>query len=409
MAKVIIANIGKIVSGNLKKGILNGDTIMIENGLIVGIGWQRDFSTKGVEKVVDANGLVVTPGLIDSHTHPFLDDWSPITKTIGWMESALFGGTTTIISATTFTSGLSLDPAFVKILAILAERSYRNSRPGGHLKLHAGTIILVKGLTESDFKEMADAGVHLVSEIGCAGITDPEEISEMLGWARKYDILVSAHYGGRTITGSSSIPNEDMLKINPDVVAHVNGGSTARSLEETSRLVAETDCALEVIFNGNVKMMYEVVKMLKARGELHRLIIGSDMPVGTGLCPLVVHRMISQISSLNEIPAQDVIACATGNTADLVKANTGKIEVGREADLVIMDNTPGSVGSDALGAIEAGDTVGTNMVMVDGHIVALRGRDTKPTTRNIKINGVEQKMEEMSLDEWVLGARHPGY
>ena len=87
----------------------------------------------------------------------------------------------------------------------------------------------------------------------------------------------------------------------------------------------------------------------------------------------------------------------------------GKVEIGREADLVIMDRPPGSVGNDALGAIEAGDTVGTNMVMVDGYIVTLRGRDTKPTTRNIKINGVEQKMEEMSLDDWCFGARHPAY
>ncbi|NAY82595.1 MAG: hypothetical protein GU362_06980, partial [Thaumarchaeota archaeon] len=47
------------------------------------------------------------------------------------------------------------------------------------------------------------------------------------------------------------------------------------------------------------------------------------------------------------------------------------------------------VGTDALGAIENGDMVGTAMVMVDGKIVALRGRDSRPTTKYIKLNGKE--------------------
>ena len=51
MAKVLITNIGKIVSGDLKRGILEGDTITVENGLIAGIGWEREFDTKGVDKL----------------------------------------------------------------------------------------------------------------------------------------------------------------------------------------------------------------------------------------------------------------------------------------------------------------------------------------------------------------------
>jgi enamidase len=127
------------------------------------------------------------------------------------------------------------------------------------------------------------------------------------------------------------------------------------------------------------------------------------MPVGTGLEALAMLRMISQVASVNGLPAEQVIACATGNIADMIGANTGKIEVGREADLLIIDRPPDSLGKDALGAIEVGDTVGTDLVMVDGQIVTLRGRDTRPTTTNIFINGVEQKMEEMSFDEWCFG------
>lgn len=399
--RVAITNIGKIVSGDIKKGVLEGNTILIENGTITEVGSDLNFSGKG--RVIDANRQVVIPGLIDAHTHPFLEDYSPITKTVGWMETSLLGGTTSMLSATTFTSGMVLDPDFLTHMAILAETKYRASRPGGFLKLHAGTVVLAPGLTEAHFKAMAENGVHLLSEIGCMGLARPKDIKQMLNWARQYKMIIPAHFGGRTVIGSSSIPVRDMYEIDPDVVAHVNGGSTAASLSDTFELINETEYMLEVNFHGNIRVLHEVMKALKAKGQLSRVILGSDMPVGTGLEPLVMLRLLSQIASVNEIPAEQVIACATGNTADLVRANTGKIEVGREADLLIIDRPPESVGTDALGAIEAGDTVGTNLVMVDGQIVTLRGRDTRPTATNIRIDGIEQKMEEMPFDEWCFG------
>ena len=401
--RTVITNIGKIVSGDMEKGIIPGDTILIENGHFAKIGSRNEVAANGKATVIDANGLVAVPGLMDAHTHPYLEDYSPITKTVGWMETSLLGGTTSMLSATTFTSGMILDPDFLTYMAVVAEKKYRTSRPGRFLKLHAGTVVLAKGLSERHFQIMAENGVHLLSEIGCMGLAKPKEIKEMLGWAREYRMLISAHFGGRTVIGSSSISVDEMLEINPDVVAHVNGGSTAASVKNTMRLIQETDCALELNFHGNIKVLHEVLKYLQERGELKRAVFGSDMPVGTGLEALAILRLISQVSSVNGLPAPQVIACATGNIADLIGANTGKIEVGREADLLIIDRPPDSLGKDALGAIEAGDTVGTDLVMVDGQIVTLRGRDTRPTTTNIFIDGVEQKMEEMSFDEWCFG------
>jgi enamidase len=267
------------------------------------------------------------------------------------METSLLGGTTTMLSATTFTTGMILDADFLTKMAILAERKYRFGRPGGYLKLHAGTVVLASGMQEKHFKEMAENGVHLLSEIGCMGLAKASEIMDMIGWAKKYKMLVSAHFGGRTVVTSSRVPIDDMLQIQPDVVAHVNGGSTAASLEDTLSLIKESDFSIEVNYHGNIKILHKVMDFMKERGQLNRVVFGSDMPVGTGLEPLVIHRMLSQIASVNHIPAEDVIACATGNTADLVKANTGKIEAGREADLIIIDRPPDSVGSDALAEI----------------------------------------------------------
>jgi hypothetical protein len=45
------------------------------------------------------------------------------------------------------------------------------------------------------------------------------------------------------------------------------------------------------------------------------------------------------------------------------------------------------VGKDALAAIENGDPFGNSLVIVDGRIIAYRGRDSRPTARFCKING----------------------
>ena len=141
-------------------------------------------------------------------------------------------------------------------------------------------------------------------------------------------------------------------------------------------------------------MAVKVVEYLKQKGQLSRLMFGSDTPTGQGYLPVGVQRTVIMISSLCGIPAAQAIAMATGNTGDLYGKwiNVGKIEPGKEADMVIIDKPPGSVGANALEAIEVGDTFGVAAVIVDGRLVALRGRDTRPTERAIKLNGKELRV-----------------
>ena len=70
MAKLMIKNIGTLVSGDISNPISNADTLLIEGGVIQGIGKEKDLDLKGVDEVMDVGGMTVTPGLIDSHCHP---------------------------------------------------------------------------------------------------------------------------------------------------------------------------------------------------------------------------------------------------------------------------------------------------------------------------------------------------
>jgi len=49
--------------------------------------------------LIDARRTCLAPGLIDSHVHPVFGDWTPRQNQLGWIESTLHGGVTTMISA----------------------------------------------------------------------------------------------------------------------------------------------------------------------------------------------------------------------------------------------------------------------------------------------------------------------
>ena len=390
MNNLVLKNIDKIISGDIKKGVVPGDCIVVRDGKIAGIGFEKDLDTSGIDIVVDVDGQMVCPGLIDCHVHNTLDDYAPQRGAVGCYADALYAGSTTIISEGEQGPGWPRfydDAIGCKAAAIMAHRVFRRFRPGGAQKVHGGALVLVHGLTEQDFKEMSEAGVWLIAEIGGGGLSDPVEVAPMLEWARKYNFFYSVHLAPPSIPGSSWVTSKEILKLKPHKVAHTNGGSTAVSFDHIERLMDESDIPLELVVNGNFVNFNKMIQHMAKKGELHRLMFGSDAPTGQASLSGAIHRAIVKAASLNGIPAETAIAMGTGVSADLYGLNTGKVEIGREADLMVIDNPPGSVGSDALKAIENGDPFGNSMVIVDGRIVAYRGKDSRPTARYCKIEG----------------------
>ncbi|MBI4320618.1 MAG: amidohydrolase family protein [Chloroflexi bacterium] len=390
MNRIALTNIATLVSGDIRQPILDADTVLIENGKIAHVGKREQLDLSGYERIVDVNGMTLCPGFVDPHTHQVIGDWTPRQKTFGWMEGAFQAGVTSMISqGNVHVEGRPRDPAGVKYLAILGAKTFNNFRPGGGLKSHGGALILEEGLTEADFKQMAEHGVFVIAEIGGSGLYKPEDTREMVAWARKYGFKVPMHCGGESVPGSAKVWADMIMETKPDCVVHVNGGCTAAPIEQIKKLIYETEFPLEVIYNGNPKVGYKVVKMLQDKGQLDRLFLGSDTPIGMGAIPTAILRCIVQISSMNEIPAAQVIAAATGTTARVYGLNVGIVEPGREADLLVLDFAQSSAAKDALETFEIGDTPAIGMIMVDGQIITTRGRNAPQATRGIKVNGRE--------------------
>jgi enamidase len=381
MSKVLLKNIGTIVSGDITAPILAGDAILVDDGKIRKIGKEAALNVSDSDVVIDCAGTTVTPGLFDSHCHVVLGDYTPRQQQTGFLESEVHGGVTTFISAgEVHLPGRPKDPAGTKALAILAAKSFANFRPGG-AKVVGGAVILEKGLTGKDFEEMAKEGVRTVGEIGLGSVKNPEDAAPMVKWAKEYGMTVMMHTGGTSIPGSSTVTAEMVMQTAPDIVSHINGGPTAIAPAEVRRLVTETDFALEIVHCGNPKVTVDAANLCVEHNSLDRIIIGNDAPSGTGVVPLGVLRVIAHLASLSPIKPEEAICMATGNTARVHKLPRGVIAEGLEADLVIMDAPMGSVGEDALSAIEAGDVPGVAMVLVDGEIVVAKSRNTPPPVR----------------------------
>ena len=130
--KVVIRNIGLLLSGDIDRPLLDADTVVVVDGLITAVGREADCDTDLAAQVIDARRTCLSPGLIDSHVHPVFGDWTPRQNQFGWIESTLHGGVTTMISAgEVHLPGRPRDIVGLKALAITAQRAFDNFRPGG--------------------------------------------------------------------------------------------------------------------------------------------------------------------------------------------------------------------------------------------------------------------------------------
>jgi enamidase len=379
--KTLIRNIGQIVSGDIAQPRLDGDSIAIADGKIVGVGRGLDDDA---DTVIDARGSTVVPGLIDSHCHPVFGDFTPRQRTIDFIDSGLHGGITTMISAgEVHLPGRPKDIVGLKALAVVAAKSYANARPAG-VKVHAGAPILELGMVEEDFAEMARAGVKLVGEIGLGSVKTGKDAAPLVRWAKKHGMTVTIHTGGPSIAGSNAISAEVVLEADPDVVGHINGGTTAMSEREIDALVA-TRMALEIVHCGNGKAALHALRRAQEAKAADRIIIGLDAPSGTGVVPLGILRVLAHLVSLGGVAPEEAVCMATGNTARVYKLPVGVIAPGREADLCIVDAPIGSQGRTALEALRVGDLFGVSMILIDGQIKIGRSRNTPPATRAAEV------------------------
>jgi len=379
--KLVIRNIGLVLSGKLEQPILDADCVVVIGKRIAAVGSARDLDTEDATTLIDAMGCTLAPGLIDSHVHPVIGDYTPRQQQMNWIDSTLHGGVTTMISAgEVHMPGRPKDIVGLKAQAIAAQRWYENFRPSG-VKVHAGAPIIEQGMVEQDFKDLADAGVTLLGEVGLGSVKDGPTAKTMVAWARKYGLQSTIHTGGPSIPGSGLISAEVVLEADTDVVGHINGGHSALPDDQIICICDGCLRGLEIVHNGNERAALLTLNTTREMGKLDQVILGTDGPAGSGVQPLGILRMVAMLSALGNLPAEQAFCLATGNTARMRKLDTGMIEPGYAADFVLMDQAQHAPGASILDSVQLGNLPGVGMTIIDGVVTSQRSRNTPPAGR----------------------------
>ncbi|HWP29654.1 MAG TPA: Enamidase, partial [Chloroflexota bacterium] len=95
MGSLLIKNLARVATGDLAAPLVEAHAIYCEDGVIREVGTARTEA----DVVLDANGLLAAPGLIDAHSHPGFGDFTFTQQSVGWMRAYLHGGVTTLVSA----------------------------------------------------------------------------------------------------------------------------------------------------------------------------------------------------------------------------------------------------------------------------------------------------------------------
>ncbi len=390
MATLGLVNIGAVATGVLAAPRVEAESILVDGGRIAAIGAASKTNAGGADVVVDCRGTTVIPGLIDSHCHVVLGDYTPRQKTVDFLDSYVHGGITSVVSAGegVHAPGRPHDPVAAKALAIAAAKCFENFHPNG-MKVNAGSVVLEPGLTDDDFAEMAKHGVRH-AKYGFGDYAHPKDGEPEVRRAQKHGLCVMSHSGGNSIPGSSPITHDVLLHLRPDVCGHVNGGTTSLDEAGLEAIICATEMALQLVQAGNLRSALYILKRCREAGALARVCVASDTPTGTGVMPMGVIKTVCELASLGDLPPGEAIALATGNNTRAFRLvpGTGTIAVGAPADLVVCDAPAASLARDAFDAIVRGDIPGISCVVIDGQVRVGRSRNTPLAKRLTTFKGV---------------------
>jgi enamidase len=374
-----------LVSGDVREPLLTATSVYIEDGRIAAIGEERD-----ADVVIDARGASMAPGLWDSHHHPYFGDYSPRQEAAGTVTRMVRAGTTSLVSAgaghqpgmylpspnlpnvQAIRASAGLDPARArdargsKALAIAMTRAWRDYRPMG-VKVYAGTVLAEDGFTRDDFIDLAANDVRMLKFL--RPVTRMQDVLAYRAWAAEVGMLVMTHTGNRAVAKDATSILESLQAADPDIAGHINGGPTPAPRKAVSWFVDESQAYLDVVFIGNMRVAVDVVRRIVERDELERIVLGSDLPGGTGVVPTAVLRTIQLIHQLTDLPVATLLCMATGNTARAYGLPGGRIAVGEPADVVLWDAADGSESDSFIESLEVGDRPYPGLIMIDGEIV----------------------------------------
>lgn len=384
MGKLLITNIGVLATPRGSKAqrgeeqgriqILKNAWVLIRDGVVAGVGTgaPEETARSGAE-ILDAGGNLVTPGLVDAHTHLIFGGWrqNELGKKLHgatYLEILASGGG--ILSTVRSTREATEEELTDKAAAALEEmihfgtttceaKSGYGLAPEEELK----QLRVIRNLNERrdidlvptflgahalpvEYKNDREAYLRLVCEemipavaeqklakfcdVFCeTGVFTAEESRRILEQGKKYGLLPKIHadeidpIGGSQLAGEiGAISAEHLIVCPPEGIASMaKGGTVACLLPATSFYLGSTFAPAREMINAGVPVA-----------------MASDFNPGS--CPCLNLQLVINLGCLKyRMTPEEVLTAVTLNGAAAIGLadRIGTLEPGKAGDLVIWD------------------------------------------------------------------------
>ncbi len=382
MENLLLTNIGMLVTPTgcaAKSGAAQGEVqvlrdawVLIEDGKIAEVGTGRPGQA-GNARILDAGGRLVTPGLVDAHTHLIFGGWrqnelalklrgvpyldilaqgggilSTVTATreateeelaekAGLaLEEMLSFGTTTCEAKSGY--GLRLEDELKQLRAIrdLNEKQPIDLVPtfmGGHAlpKCFADDReAYIRMVCEEMIPAVAEEKLARFCDVFCeTGVFTPEESRKILEAGKKHGLLPKIHadeidpIGGSQLAGEIGAVSAEHLIVCPTegIEAMAKGGTVACLLPATSLYLGATFAPARQMVNTGVPVA-----------------MATDFNPGS--CPCLNMQLVMNLGCLRyRLTPEEVLTAVTLNGAAAIGMadSVGSVEPGKLGDLVIWD------------------------------------------------------------------------
>lgn len=381
MSILLIKNIGLLATSpdsSIKKGIhqkdvllMKGAYVLCEDGVIKEYG--NDNVLPEADEVIDAKGRLVTPGLVDAHTHLIFGGWRQnemamklngagyldilkagggilstvketrkaskeelYQKAVEALDEMLSLGTTTCEAKSGY--GLNLENE-VKQLEVIHELNENHpmdlvatylgahAYPEEYINNHEGYI---NEICEEVIPYVAENNLAEFCDVFCeTGVFSKEESRRILLKGKEYGLKSKIHadeidaIGGSVLAGEiHAVSAEHLIVCNEEGIEALSKGSVIACL------LPATSLYLSAEFAKARKMIENDVAIA----------FGTDFNPGS--CPCLNPQLVMNLGCLKyRMTPEEVLNAMTINAAAAIGRadKVGSIEPGKQADLVIWD------------------------------------------------------------------------
>ena len=356
MSSIIISNIGQLITNSDQNlGIINDAALVIENDKVQWVGENK--LAPAADKLIDADGGVVTPGFVDSHTHAvFAGDRSKdyVARMAGVKYAT--GGIKTTVAATRSATLEELKTHTKNLLGKCKSQGTTTIEIKSGYGLNLESEVKILQVAQSFTEETTFLGAHVIpaeyenNRDGYINLVKGEMLNAVLPHAKWIDVFCDQ--GAFTVDETREILKTGIAKgllgrIHGNQLGDTGGAELAIELNLASvdHATVVSEKTIEALANSEVvttflpgaefftKSNYPNVKRYFELGA--KVALATDCNPGSSFLTSMPVVMSLAIREMGFTPEQALYAATMGGAAALKRSDIGHLQVGANADLTI--------------------------------------------------------------------------